>query len=65
MINDNTLIPLVVKSSITARSVLNNGNVRFQVFTAVTMKNGIFWDVMPCGSCRNRRLGVCVSFSYG
>jgi hypothetical protein len=32
-------------------------NVRFEVFTAVTMKNAIFWDVMPCGSCRNRRFG--------
>jgi hypothetical protein len=27
--------------------------VRFQVFTAVTMKNVIFWDVTPCGSCKN------------
>jgi hypothetical protein len=32
-------------------------NVRFEVFTAVTMKNGIFWDVMPCGSCKNPRFG--------
>jgi hypothetical protein len=24
---------------------------------AVTMKNGIFWDVTPCGSCKNR--SVC------
>jgi hypothetical protein len=23
-------------------------------FTAVTVKNGIFWDVTPCGSCKNR-----------
>jgi hypothetical protein len=23
----------------------------FDVFTAVTMKNAISWDVMPCGSC--------------
>jgi hypothetical protein len=21
---------------------------RFEVFTAVTMKNGVFWDVTPC-----------------
>jgi hypothetical protein len=21
----------------------------------VTMKNVVFWDVSPCGSCRNRR----------
>jgi hypothetical protein len=27
--------------------------VRFEVFTAVTMKNAIFWDVTPCGSCKN------------
>jgi hypothetical protein len=29
-------------------------DVRFEVFTAVTMKNGVFWDVMPCGSCKYR-----------
>jgi hypothetical protein len=22
-----------------------------------TMKNAVFWDVMPCGSCKNRRFG--------
>jgi hypothetical protein len=22
-----------------------------------TVKNGVFWDVMPCGSCKNRRFG--------
>jgi hypothetical protein len=31
--------------------------VRFEVFTAVTMKNGVFGDVTPCGSCKNRRFG--------
>jgi hypothetical protein len=35
----------------------NNVYVRFEVFMAVTMKNGVFWDVMPCGSCKNRRFG--------
>jgi hypothetical protein len=25
--------------------VLKTCNVRFEVFTAVTMKNGVFWDV--------------------
>jgi hypothetical protein len=32
-------------------------HVRFEGFTAVTMKNGVFWDVTPCGSCKNRRFG--------
>jgi hypothetical protein len=32
--------------------------VRFEVSTAVTMKNGVFWDVTPCGSCKNQRFGV-------
>jgi hypothetical protein len=31
--------------------------VRFEVSTAVTMKNGVFWDVAQCGSCKNRRFG--------
>jgi hypothetical protein len=38
-----------------------NGNdkhaVRFEVFTAMTMKNGVFWDVTPWDSCKNRRFG--------
>jgi hypothetical protein len=25
--------------------------VRFEVFTAVTMKNAVVWDVAPCRSC--------------
>jgi hypothetical protein len=37
--------------------VMNLRNVRFEVFTAVTMKNDVFWDVMPCCPCKNRRFG--------
>jgi hypothetical protein len=29
-------------------------HVRIEVFTAVTMKNAVFWDVAPCGCCKNR-----------
>jgi hypothetical protein len=29
--------------------------VRYEVFTAVTMKNGVFLDDAPCGSCTKRR----------
>jgi hypothetical protein len=32
--------------------------VRFEVFTAVTMKNGVFWVVPPCGSCKNPNFEV-------
>jgi hypothetical protein len=32
-------------------------SVRVEVFKAVTMKNGVFWDVTPCGSCKNQRFG--------
>jgi hypothetical protein len=31
--------------------------VRFEVFTAMTMKNTVFWDVASCRSCLNRRFG--------
>jgi hypothetical protein len=37
--------------------LINNSVVRIEVFTAVTMKNGVFWVVTPCGSCKNRRFG--------
>jgi hypothetical protein len=38
---------------------INTGSVyvRFEVFTVVTMKNGVFCVVTPCGSCKNRRFG--------
>jgi hypothetical protein len=36
---------------------LLQGYVRSEVFTAVTMKNALFLDVTPCGSCKNRRFG--------
>jgi hypothetical protein len=32
-------------------------HVRFEVFSALTMKNGVFWVVTPCGSCKNRCFG--------
>jgi hypothetical protein len=32
-------------------------SVRFEVFTAVTMKNVVFWDVTPCRACVNRSFG--------
>jgi hypothetical protein len=32
-------------------------SVRFEVFMAVTIKNGIFWVVAPCGSCKSRSFG--------
>jgi hypothetical protein len=32
-----------------------NPIVRFEVFIVVTMKNGVFWDVTPCGSCKNQK----------
>jgi hypothetical protein len=31
--------------------------VPFEGFTAVSMKNGVFWDVTTCGSCMNRSFG--------
>jgi hypothetical protein len=34
--------------------------VGFEVFTAVTMKNAVFWVVAPCGFIINRRFeGTC------
>jgi hypothetical protein len=32
-------------------------NVRFEIYTAVTMKNAVLWDVAPCRSCVNRLFG--------
>jgi hypothetical protein len=31
-------------------------HIKISKFSLI-MKNGVFWDVMPCGSCKNRRFG--------
>jgi hypothetical protein len=31
--------------------------VNHEVCHANTKNNGVFWDVTPCGSCKNRRFG--------
>jgi hypothetical protein len=41
----------------TARLRSISFNVRSDVFTAVAMKNAVFWDVTPHGSCKKRRFG--------
>jgi hypothetical protein len=38
--------------------------VRFEVFTEVTMKNAVFWHVIPCGSCKNRSFGGMYSLHH-
>jgi hypothetical protein len=30
-----------------------NNHVRVEVFTALTMRSGVFLDVTACGSCKN------------
>jgi hypothetical protein len=44
-------------SSIMQRPLDLDGFIRFEVFTAVTMKNVVFWDIMLCGCCKNQRFG--------
>jgi hypothetical protein len=44
--------------AVSMRRLLVTANVvRLEVFAAVTMNNGVFWDVTTCGSCKNRRFG--------
>jgi hypothetical protein len=45
---------IVIRVQLRARIL----QVRFEVFTAVTMKNGVFWVVAPRGSCKKLRLLV-------
>jgi hypothetical protein len=47
---------LLCSSWASSREQANNNGmyfVRFEVFTAVTMKNAVFWDVTPCCSSLN------------
>jgi hypothetical protein len=51
------LYTLGVCSMLTKKNKLGDYYVRFEVFTAVTMKNGVFWDATQYGSCKIRRFG--------
>jgi hypothetical protein len=42
------------------RIVIHTSWNRFKVFTAVSMKNSVLWDVTPCVSCNNRRFASVV-----
>jgi hypothetical protein len=62
-VSDSNKIHIICHRSILiVRVILNiyetklNG-IRFEVFTAVTMKNAVFWDVAPCRYFVNRRFG--------
>jgi hypothetical protein len=50
---------VALKTCQTTESFLETAivRVRFEVFTAVTMKSGVFWDVTLYGSCKNLRFG--------
>jgi hypothetical protein len=49
----------VTASSCTMTSYMkcNVTFVRYEIFTAVSTKNGVVWDITPCDSCKNRRSG--------
>jgi hypothetical protein len=48
---------LVVTSNRGAHIFLRSVHRLLVTTNVVPMKNGGFWDVMPCGSCKNRRFG--------
>jgi hypothetical protein len=52
-----SFIHFIMRTSVPQCAIINVFYVRFEVFTAVTMKNGVYWDVTPCGSCKNRGFG--------
>jgi hypothetical protein len=31
--------------------------IKYAIIKSTDMKNGVFWVVTPCGSCKNRRFG--------
>jgi hypothetical protein len=52
--NEKAKFEIAQKQYLNTRSFYS---VRLEVFTAVTMKNGVIWDVTPHGSCKNERFG--------
>jgi hypothetical protein len=47
--------PRIKDPAMQERHLKVSTTVRFEVFTAVTMKKAVFWDVAPCSSGVDRR----------
>jgi hypothetical protein len=58
------IISNLEEPKIAVTSINQTRVVRFEVFMAVTMTNGMFWDVTPCGACKNRRFGGMYPFHH-
>jgi hypothetical protein len=48
---------VVITGKLCRSEILGKTLLRFEVSTAVAMKNGVIWDVMHCGSSKNRSFG--------
>jgi hypothetical protein len=58
------LSPMLTAINTTNKHVIILWYVRFEVFTAGTMKSDVFWDMAPCSSCVNRRFGGTYRLHY-
>jgi hypothetical protein len=45
------------KSDIASTQVGKGARNKAGEHAVVELKNGVFWDVTPCGSCKNGRFG--------
>jgi hypothetical protein len=62
--SETSRLPRAARRNIPAATILHRHRrenlksyVRLEVFTTVTMKNGVFCGVTPCSSCKNRLFG--------
>jgi hypothetical protein len=49
----------------TSRSNINQSEMKLEVLTPVNEKNVVFWDVTPCGTCKNRRFVYFFAACFG
>jgi hypothetical protein len=57
-----TLIRAYSENMRTEKLYISKYCIRFEVLTAVTMKNAVFREVVSCASCRNLRLEERIAF---
>jgi hypothetical protein len=46
-----------MKSNLITYETIEHFYVLFEAFTAAIMNNSVFWDVTPCGFCKDLRFG--------
>jgi hypothetical protein len=61
----NEAVPTMNKHEVSRNKQRETGqSIRAPTVNSISVKNCVFWDITPCGSCKNRRFGGAYGFLH-